>query len=165
MRRIYTLILLTLLCYGMSTASAIDTHQGSDCYSCPTTQYTVTTQPPIRGIVTFIEPHGQFYINIGSKEQLYKGATLRIFRDDCEIAHATVIKVNMLDAIAQLGPEQMGVLLQSSDLVLVDFNPIPAKPPSGLPKIEPNPSMNDYDIVYGALFLLGIGSIIAHELD
>ena len=120
----------------------------------------VMLQPPLQGIVTLIEPHGQFYINIGSSDQLYSGALLQITRDGVVIGQAKVIKVGRLDAIGQLQPGYQGLRLLTGDYATVTANPIPSTPPKHLPYMEPNLSQRDAETLVALLALFGLGSAL-----
>ena len=78
---------------------------------------------PLRGIVTLVEPYGQFYTNVGAKESLCNGAEILVVRGGAVVAHAQVIKVNVLDSIAELLPEYRMLLPESGDVVVVQCNP------------------------------------------
>lgn len=132
-------------------------------------------EPPVRGIVTITASYGQFYTNLGAKERLCPGAELLILRPGGLLARARVLKVNMLDSIAQLAPEFSAVIPQAGDAVAVQFNPDtptvrglhpPLMPgtvgancrPPALPAIEPDMDFVDdeSDLTLALLILLGV---------
>lgn len=114
----------------------------------------------LRGVVTIVEPNGQFYTNIGSKDQLFSQARVRVTRRGIVIGEASVIRVNRLDSIANLDMLYRGVLLQAGDIVQVVSNPIPEMAPAGLPEIEPVIDFRDQEALLTLLVLIGIGSAI-----
>ena len=120
--------------------------------------------PPINasicGIVTIMQPDGQFYTDVGRDSQLYNGAGLRIFRDGVEIARAKVVHVGRLDSIANLLAPYRGTPLQAGDAVLVYDNPVPLTPPKSLPCMQPDPSMRRQETSFGAFLIVAAALIV-----
>ncbi len=128
---------------------------------------------PQQGIVTIVASYGQFYTNLGAKERLCPGAALLVLRDGAVIARARVLKVNMLDSIAELLPAFGAVVPQAGDKLLVEFNPktptvklrhppmmvgevgTTCTPPA-LPAIEPDMSFHDLEPFYALAILAGV---------
>lgn len=117
------------------------------------------TQPPLVGIVTFMEPHGQFYMNIGDVDQLYRCASVLIVREGEVIGKAQVIRVNRLDSIGQLLPEYQGLRLEAGDYTVITDNPIPATPPTDWPYMEPDDSQQagEFLVILAAIYAIGSG--------
>lgn len=80
----------------------------------------LAAQPPLVGIATIIAPCGQFYLNVGAKEDVRLGAELTITRAGCILGRACVVKVDVLDSIAQLYPESQHLRVIPGDVVLVN---------------------------------------------
>lgn len=78
--------------------------------------------PVLSGHVTIVATYGQFYTDLGAKERLCPGAEIVLARAGVAIARATVLKVDMLDSIAQLASEFPHVVPQPGDAVLVFAN-------------------------------------------
>ncbi len=112
-----------------------------------------------QGIVTIVQPSWQFYTNLGAREQLAPGAVLQVVRGGVIIGAARVIKVSLLDSIAELTPDSPRVLLQSGDIVLVQSNPVVIPPPGRLPWAEPDMRMSSEE--RDALLLVLIGVALA----
>lgn len=119
-------------------------------------------QPPFRGVVTIVEPEGQFYVNAGTKDQLATGALLRIYRDGCFMGVAELRKVNRLDAIAQVLPPYAGLRLHPGDGVEVVCTPLPPTPRTALPAIEPNDSQRDRETLATLLIVYAVGAALVH---
>jgi hypothetical protein len=110
----------------------------------------------LRGTVTIVQPHWQFYTNLGAREQIEPGAMLRIVRDGVVIGTARVFKVSPLDSLAELTPQSPRVLLQAGDNVLVQSNPVVISPSGRLPWIEPNLDMSQFERDALAVVLIAI---------
>ena len=82
----------------------------------------VAPAPVMNGHVTIVATYGQFYTDLGAKERLCPGAEIVLARAGVIIARATVLKVDVLDSIAQLAPEFPSVVPQPGDAVLVFSN-------------------------------------------
>ena len=79
----------------------------------------IAEQPALKGIATIIAGCGQFYLNIGAKEGVRLGADLTLMRGGCIIGRARVIKVDVLDSIAQLCPDNSELRVIPGDVALV----------------------------------------------
>lgn len=133
---------------------------------------------PLHGVVTFIESHAQFYIDLGSADQMPNGEMLTVCHDGVAIAQAQVIKVNTLDSIAELMPENRSLVLEAGDAVVVQtITPVGVMPeiaPSAvgapkkhvishqMPSDEPNMSLHDQESFDMLGTLAVIGLIIFH---
>ncbi|OPZ85917.1 MAG: hypothetical protein BWY76_01194 [bacterium ADurb.Bin429] len=117
-------------------------------------------QPPApyarQGIVTVTQPGWQFYTNLGAKEQLATGAVLQIARGGVIIGTARVIKVSLLDSIAELTPESPRALVQQGDIILVASNPVVIPPSGRLPWVEPDIDMSREEREALLLILIGV---------
>lgn len=88
----------------------------------PQTLVPMSATPPICGTVTIIATCGQFYTNLGKREQLCNGADMLVVRYGIVIGRARVLKVNEMDSIAVLLPEYTSVMPISGDSVVVQYN-------------------------------------------
>lgn len=120
----------------------------------------VIVQAPQRGIVTAVEPNGQFYTTLGSLDQIFPGTTIRIRRDGFVISQVPLIAINRMDSIGQLPKGLLGFRLRAGDIVEVVTNPAPNEVPRTLPAIEPDPDMRDREILFTLLILFGIGDAL-----
>ena len=116
------------------------------------------TTTPLSGRVTIVQPHWQFYTNLGAHEQVHVGAMLQLQRDGVVIGTARVLKVNYLDSIAELATDTQRILPQAGDVVILQTNPPDTARPGQIPWIEPNLSMTaqERDAVLVALIALVI---------
>ncbi|MHB9134245.1 MAG: hypothetical protein ACYDBB_24510 [Armatimonadota bacterium] len=139
---------------------AIPAFAANGAVTAPTPTPAMNLQPPLRGLVTISAARGQFYTNLGSRDQLYKGAEVLVLRGGYVLGRAKILKVDDLDSIAQLLPESNKSRIQTGDVVVVQFNPVPQTVSSRLPYWEPDLSHRESETVI-TLILLGV---LANEL-
>jgi hypothetical protein len=94
-------------------------------------------EAPLRGAVTLIGEDRLFNINLGTNEQIHPDAELLILRDGFVLGRAKVLRVNGVDAVAQLKKDSRSVRLVSGDTVLVQYNPSSGRNHGPLPSYEP----------------------------
>jgi hypothetical protein len=123
----------------------------------------VPCQAAATGIVTFVEPDGQFYTTLGSADQVYKHAQVQIYRDYQPIAQADILQVNRLDSIGELTSPYRGFRLQTGDTLAVITNPLPSSPRKELPDLEPNPGQRDGETLVALTALLIIEQVIVNH--
>ena len=137
--------------------------------------------PPQQGVVTVVATYGQFYTNVGARENLCAGAEMLLVRGGNVIARARVIKVNILDSIAELLPEYRVLVPEAGDVVIVQSNPTqpvgarrsrneplqnlatPTTCRPYLPAIEPDMDTREYQTLWGVAILSGIILAIAND--
>jgi hypothetical protein len=135
---------------------------GAACAAEPPATVTIApmvSAPPLRGTVTVVTADGQFYTNFGVTERLRPGAELLLCRGGEVLARGGVLKVNLLDSIAELLPGFAAVIPMAGDTVWVQYNPPPGEKQHGrppkLPDIEPDMGFGSIDGIYAVAALIG----------
>lgn len=149
-------ILLLAICLLI----AIPVFAATNAPAAPTTAPAMDMQPPLRGCVTVQETRGQFYIDLGSRDQLYKGSEVLVLRGNYVLGRAKIVKVDELDSIAQLLPESNKARILAGDAVVVQFNPVPAKFSNRMPDSEPNLSQREAETLATVVILGALADVL-----